>query len=65
MTFEEFLNLSEDERIQFTINHLGIKLSLWHKLEIKFINKLWSRTKRLYPQTRTIYLWESLCKGRF
>lgn len=65
MTFEEFLNLPEDERIHFTIEHLGIKLSLWQKLEIKFINKWWSHMKRLYPQTRAIDLWESLCKGRF
>ena len=65
MTFEEFLKLPEDERINFAIEHLGIKLSLWQRLELKLTNKWWEHIKRLYPQMAEIDLWEALYKGRF
>ena len=61
-SFAKFLELSEDESYEF-LN--GMKLYWWQKLEIKLVNKWWTRWRRRSPSLRGIDLWESIYKSRF
>lgn len=58
----KFLELSEAERYDLL---MGCKLYWWQKLEIKFVNKWWTRMRRRFPDIRAIDLWESIYKSRF
>lgn len=62
VSFEEFLDLSEELRFKYLT---GVQLHWWQKLEIKYINKWWSNIKKSNPNCNGIVLWESIRKGRF
>ena len=61
-TFEKFLELPEDERFEFIT---GVRLYWWQKIEVRLINKWWSRWRSTCPRLRAIDLWESIYKNRF
>jgi hypothetical protein len=62
--FDEFLEMSEEERLELLICKSGVNLSLWQKLWIKHLNKWWTRMMRI-SDLPAIVLWETIYKGRF
>ena len=62
--FAEFLEMSEEKRLEILLNGYSDKLSLWQKLWIKHVNRWWTRMTR-NSGLPAIVLWETVYKGRF
>lgn len=60
--FAKFLELPESERLEYLTD---VKLTLWQRLWIKYINKWWTRMEKANPHLQAHILWESIYKGRF
>lgn len=62
MSYEEFLELPENDRFEYLTN---IKLNWWQRMYIKLLNKWWTFWRNEHPDLKAIVLWESIYKGRF
>lgn len=57
MTFEEFVNLSDVDRVEWNFGRLT-----WRQ---KLMLKAWFEIRKCSPHVRAVDLWESMMKGRF
>ena len=64
--FVKFLDLSEDERLEYYINnpHWN-KLHWWGKWQIKYLNKWWTSIRECDSYLSGYTIWQSIYKRRF